>query len=192
MLGDQVERAVDGALERTGHQLEAARAVVGAVELVQEEREQVLGVGRAMDRAEGLVAQAAQQRPADPVEAPQVAVVHERVAAVLEGVAVGLAHLQHLGGGAHVGQHAAAPRDARELAQVAVAPGRGDRAEDGRLPYAVDVPGEAEPVPVQRLFPLLGVEALVDQRVARGRDQLGKRQRLTAIEGEAAHAGEPS
>ena len=75
---------------------------------------------------------------------------------------------------------------ARELAQVAVVPGRLDAVEDAGV-VADAVPADAEAVAVGRLGPQPRVQALVDQRVLRPVQQLLDQDRRAGVCEPATH-----
>jgi hypothetical protein len=99
-------------------------------------------------------------------ELADVAVVHERVAAAAERVAVRLALAAVLRRRAHVGEDHRALHDARQLEQVVLFhAGVTERNSAGSGCHLGRVPGDAEAVAVQRFLLALAVEALRDDRV---------------------------
>ena len=171
------------------HRLGRVEAARAAQQLVDREREHVLGVRAPVHVVERLVAHALEQVSAHLPEVPDVAVVHEEIGAVPERMAVGLVHGARLRRRAHVREDAAARDDAREVAQVAVVPRGCDGAEDGGLgPEPRRVPADAEAVAVERLVALARVRALADERVLGVEQQRAHADGRTEVEREAAHA----
>ena len=80
-----------------------------------------------------------------------------------EGVAVGLLH-GATAGRPDMREHEAGRDLARELAEIAVVPGRFDAAEDGWL-VTDALPPTSKPSPFVVSAPSLGVQALVDEGV---------------------------
>jgi len=115
------------------------------------------------------------QVPLDRREAVDEPVVHPQPAAVPERMTVRL-----LNGRPDrrpdVREEQVRTHVTRELAQVLVIPRRLDAAKDPWGRRGV-IPADAEPIAVGRLGPEPGVQALVDQRVDRGIEHIGKQHR---------------
>lgn len=190
---------------------------VGHRQLREEEREEVLRVGGALEPFVQLVGEQRAQPPPQPREARHHPVVHEGPPPVPEGVAVLLGHRRRplhprrrRRRGAHVREDEAAVHKLGEVEQVAVVPRRPRQLEEARLARdAAVVPRHAEAVAVdalvqlrvQALAPqlrLLDAEqvgdvaaapALRNQRVFGQRQKVLELDRRADVEGEAAHGG---
>ena len=80
----------------------------------------------------------------------------------------------------------------RELAQVAVVPGRLDALVQARQPSQLGVPADTKAVAVRRCRSLAGVQALVDQRVLSPEDEGLDRNWVTVVGKPTAHGILPS
>ena len=89
------------------------------VPAVEEQREQVLGIGRPFDAVEGLVGEQAEQPASDCRKFPHVAVMHEREAPHGEGMAVELVRRDPRRCRAHVRERAGSAGQAAQMVQVA-------------------------------------------------------------------------
>ena len=139
--------------------LDRGRRVVLEAER-EREVEQHLGVGLALDRRVERRVDGENEVPFDRGELVDVSVVHEQPMVVAKGMAVGL-----LDGAADrradVREEQRGADVPREIAQVAVVPGRFDAVKHARS-WLFSVPAEAEPVPVGRLRAEPRMQALVD------------------------------
>ena len=117
--------------------------------------------------------------------AADLAIVHEQVRLVAEGMAIG-ARQCGAGRGPHMGKEQAATDLAAEAAQVLVGPGGQDFVIDARL-GSVAIPAQSEAITIGLGLGLGRVQRLVDQRMGRGIDQLIEKDRRSEIGEKAAH-----
>src|SRR5215216_1021217 len=143
--------------------------------LLQAERErqveQQLGICRSLDGGKQGLVYRKRELALEAGEVTHEAVVDPQPLAVAERVAVGLLD-RRARRGADVGEEERSVDVARDLAQVAVVPGRLDGAEDGRDFGMGTVPADSEAVAVCGVDAETGVEALVYEGVVRLVEQL--------------------
>src|SRR5919107_4278467 len=118
------------------------------------------------------------------MEVAYEAVVNPQPRAVAEGMAVGLLDCRARGG-SDVGEEQRRVYVARDLAEVAVVPGRLDTSEDGRDLAIRVIPSDPEAVAVCGIDAQASMAALVDEGVLRFVEQL-------LDEDGRARAGEPA
>jgi hypothetical protein len=145
----------------------------------QGEVEDHLGVGRALDLRERAGVEGEHQLTAHGREVVDQPVVDEQPAPVRERVAVALLD-RRSGGSSHVRQEQRRLDVGRQVAQVGIAPRRGDAAVDARA-FARPVPADPEAVAVGRLRPEAEC-TLVDQAVP------GPEQEPSSSTGRPCHA----
>ena len=155
---------VAGRLDEADHAGDRGRRVVLQTEREREVEHQ-LRVGRALDLRVERRVDGEREVSLGVVEAVEEAVVHEQPAAVPERVAVRLLDRRPRGG-ADVREDEPRAELARELAQVAVVPGRLDAVEDAGCVGLV-VPAHAEAIAVCCFGAHRRVQALVHQGVSR-------------------------
>ena len=166
------QRVVDaGLIHQAAHLLQGPRHRVDRAPrpspLARRQEEDRFRIRRAEAAVVELVRDQRLEPALDARIAADLAVMHEEVAAMGEGMAVGPGG-RGAGGGAHMGEEQAGAHLIAQGAQVLVGPGGPHLAVDARLgPLAV--PADAEAVAVGLGLGLGRVKRLVDQRMRRAR-----------------------
>ena len=174
-----------GRLHEADRPLQAAQGIVLQSE-GQRQVEERLGVRRPRDAVEQGRLDRHQQLAPHRLEAREHAVVDEQPLAVAKRMAVALLH-RRAGRRADMGEEQRRLHVGGEVAQIDVAPRRGDASVPGGAGAVCPVPAQPEPVAVGGLHPHPGVEALVDQAVRRLEQELVEHQGLTEVGIPTAH-----
>lgn len=154
--------------------------------LFDHQKEEQFRICGAFDLVVELVAETGFELAADSLEIADLAIMHERPAAIDEGVAIDPAG-RPAGRGAHMGKKKTRPDLPAQAFQVRIGPGRQDIAKEAGF-RALAISGKAETVGVGGRLCLGGAVALGNERVAGRRDDVLKEDRFADIGSPTTHA----